>query len=136
MRVLEPGDIVAILHRGTSAWLSGDPNEGTVALSDDVLNNPNAHWKVGAAGEYLSLRCQAEGELRYLDTNGANRVDLDDAVDLSARWTRQPKGDYGVFHILSATYRTYLTAENGVVSSSESAKEEASEWVIYVRASA
>lgn len=134
MSAPQPGDIVAILNRNGSGFLLGYPADGTLGLTHDLLDIPNAHWLVGEAGGEITLACQGGGELVYLDTNVNNEVSLDDAPDPSARWKLEAQTEPGAYALVSAAYGARLAEADGSVTASESASGPNAEWLLYVLA--
>lgn len=135
MSIPQPGDLVAILNRNGSGFLLGHPAHGTVALTHDLLDIPNAHWLVGEADGKTTLACQGGGELIYLDTNVNNEVSLDDAPDPSASWDLVPLAEPGSYNIVSGPYGTLLSeAGSGSVVTTDSPSGVAAEWFLYVLA--
>lgn len=134
MSLPRPGDTVAILNRNGNGFLLGYPAEGTLGLTHDLLDIPNAHWLVGSVEGKTTLGCQGGGELIYLDTNVNNEVSLDDAPDPSARWNLEPQSEPGAYHIVSAAYATFLTESGGAITTAEAPTGPAGEWFLYVLA--
>ena len=134
MSLPRPGDAVAILNRNGTGFLIGYPADGTLGLTHDLLDLPNAHWLVGQVDGKITLACQGGGELVYLDTNVNNQVSLDDAPDPSAGWNLVPQSDPGAYNIVSAPYATLLTEAGGSVETSETATGPSAEWFLYILA--